>query len=228
MKRIRAMAPDAAVYTIAVCAVVMTAIVVRREFFARPAARAAVPQTPVAVNDWDRVRSAGRRFGPSAAPVTIVEFSDFECPFCRAFTLGPLSAIRRQFGDQVTVLYRHWPLARIHRFAYPAARAAECAGAQGRFAEFHDLIFAKQDSLGLKSFSDFARESGVSNMQAFARCHATTDPVPAIEADIAEAERMGAQGTPTVVVNGMLWPIPPDSAALATIISGILTENVSR
>ena len=125
-------------------------------------------------------------------------------------------------------MYRHWPLTSIHRFAYPAARAAECAGRQGRFEAFHDLVYAKQESLGLKTFAEFARESGVSNLRAFASCIATTTSVPAIEADISEALRVGGIGTPTILVNGYRLPEPPDSAALATIIFAELNKKKAR
>lgn len=221
----RQVATDVATILIAICSLVVTGLVVKREIFTHRAAVSLPPEPPSPVADWSRLSLEGRRFGSPNAPVTIVEFSDFECPFCRTFTMGTLSAIRREFPEQVTVLYRHWPLTSIHRFAYPAARAAECAGRQDRFEAFHDLVFAKQDSLGLKTFTEFARESGVPDLVAFRSCNAAVEPVPAIEADIVAAERLGGGGTPTVVINGLRLPAPPDSAALATMIRTLLSRH---
>jgi protein-disulfide isomerase len=114
----------------------------------------------------------------------------------------------------VALLYRHWPLPN-HRFAYPAARASECAAEQGRFEAFYTVLFAQQDSIPNKSFTQFAREAGVPDLDAFERCAASTDPVPAIERDVADVRRIGGTGTPTIIIDGMLMRTPYSDGSFA-------------
>jgi protein-disulfide isomerase len=114
-----------------------------------------------------------------------------------------MPGLRSKYQSDLAIVFRHWPLAH-HRFAYPAARAAECAAAQGAFASFHDAVFKNQDRLGLKTFTALAAESGVADLNAFDRCSADSLPVLAIDEDVAAAKAIGGTGTPTIVVNGWL------------------------
>ena len=212
------------------CLIVMTGLLVRREFFVMPAAEAApflapdrTMQPPVPVDDWARVSAAGHRIGPHDAPVTIVEFSDFECPFCARFATETFPALQARFPGQVALLYRHWPLPN-HRMAYPAARAAECAAAQDRFQALHDVLFAQRESLQERPLADFARDAGVPDLPSFERCIEETGSVAAIERDIAEARRIGGRGTPTLVINGMLMRAPYSDGMLARQIQAALEE----
>ena len=115
----------------------------------------------------------------------------------------------------------HFPLD-FHRFARPAARAAECAAAQDRFDEFADALFEKQDSLGLKPWGAYANAARVPDVLAFDRCVADTVTVARIENGRALGKQLDVQGTPTVLVNGWRLPMPPDSAELSSIISEVL------
>jgi protein-disulfide isomerase len=124
----------------------------------------------------------------------------------------------------VALLYRHWPLPN-HRFAFPAARASECAAKQGRFEAFHDVLFAQQDSLPAKSFAQFAREAGDPNLAAFERCASSQQPVVAIERDLAEARRIGGTGTATIVINGMLIRAPYSDGSLAAQVQKALDRT---
>jgi protein-disulfide isomerase len=220
---VRALLADAATIACGICALGVTAIVVRNQFFRPPHAPARL-SAPEQVKDWRRFGSPGHRIGPSDAPVTIIEFADFECPVCRTFSVGALSAVRVNHPNDVQVIFRHWPL-NIHRLAYPAARAAECAGAQGHFAEYADLLYEKQDSLGLKPFDQFASDAGVRNLQAFRACNGAGGPVPAIDVDVAAAHELQATGTPTVIVNGLRYVGAPDSAALEKIVSDAIAKS---
>lgn len=206
---------------VASCAVVST-VVFLRQGRSTPAATAyenhgAVP--PRKIDNWDSLISVGHRMGSPDAKLVVLEFSDFECPFCRRFTLGPLEAIRKQYPDDVAVIYRHWPLS-YHRFALPAARASECAAASGRFAAMHDALFRLQDSLGLKTFEEIGRSIGIDD-PSFRRCLADGAPVPAIEKDLKVAVGLGGTGTPTIVVNGWLHGTPPDSAILDSLVRSV-------
>jgi hypothetical protein len=192
---------------VVLCALVVTALVVRRELL-EPAA-GAEPTTSVLDDSlWNELVSAGHRRGDSAAKLTIVEFADFECPVCRRYSTEVLAPLMADSAASVAVLFRHWPLP-YHRFAYPTARASECAALQSRFFEFHDLLFLKQDSLGLKPLDTFAIEAGVQDIGAFSRCTAESGILPNVERDAALAKAIKGRGTPTIVANGILFDQPP-------------------
>jgi protein-disulfide isomerase len=159
--------------------------------------------------------------GDSSAPVKIVEFSDLECPYCKRFNEERIPSIRQEFGPQVTIVFVHFLLP-MHRFARPAARAAECAGAQDRFGEFVETVFRKQDSLGLKSWGDYAKEAGVRDSTKFWACVREQTPVAAIEAGKAAGTRLGVRGTPALMVNGWLYDAPPDDTILSRDIRRLL------
>jgi len=132
-----------------------------------------------------------------------------------------LPRLRQKFPGMIALVYRHWPLSR-HRFAYQAARAAECAAEQGRFEAFHDVVYAQQDSLGLKVFGEMAAEAGVPDLGLFEVCTSSTDPVPSIEADIAKVIELGGIGTPTLLMNGLLLRGPIRSHILDSIAEAAL------
>ncbi len=204
------------------CAVVVAVTTVHREFFSASGNRSGEPK-PVPVSNW-KSYAVGHWFGSTDAPVTIIEFADFECPVCRTCAMGPLQAIRDKYPTQVAVVFRHWPLS-YHRFAYASARAAECAGLQGRFEQFHDLAYLKQDSLGLKSFIDYARDAGVPDLPAFNSCNTATSPIPGIEADKVAAKAVGGSGTPTILINGLRLPGAPDTTRLEEFVRAALLAS---
>jgi len=211
---------------VAICTVVATATIVRREFFQRftPPRPNAPPER---VANWASLSAAGHRIGPDNAPLTIVVFSDFECPACRLFATKSFIELEQKYPGKLSLVYRHWPLD-MHRFAYPAARASECAAQQGRFRAFHDVVFANQKLLGLKTFAEMANESGVSDAKKFAACAGETTPVPAIEADIAEVVKLGGQGTPTVVIDGWLLKSGAAPAMIDSIVASLLSRKDDR
>jgi len=210
------------------CAVVVTFLLVRRELFPPqpPSPPGVRSDSTLGDADWQLVREGKLRIGPANAPVEIVEFADFECPACRSFQTRTLGPIRRAYPNDVAVIFRHWPLA-YHRFALPSARAAECAAAQGRFEAMHDLLYLKQDSLGLKSYPEFATESGVSDADTFASC--LSDPAHAalFEADTKLVTQIGGTGTPTVIINGRRLGSMPDSAKLDRMVQQARAAHVA-
>lgn len=209
----------------AACALIVTGIQVKTHFFppTPPEPEVAGPRPPVPVEGWEEIASVGHRVGPPNAAVTIVEFGDFECPVCRNFALGALRAVMAQYPKDVALVHRHWPLP-YHRFGYPAAKAAVCASEQGRFKEIHDALYAGQDSLGLKTWRAFAETAGVPDLEAFERCALTAGHFAGIDADSAAAIRIGASGTPSVMVNGLRFSGAPDSATLARHVEAALRE----
>jgi protein-disulfide isomerase len=189
---------------LAVCALIVTALVVRREYWPASARAASAALPPKDVRDvWPKLIGDGEALGDAAAPGTIVEFTDFQCPFCAAAT-SELREARRRLGPEVRVIIHHYPLTTIHPFALDAAAASECAGRQGRFEAYHDALFARQDSIGVKDWASFARTAGVADLGAFSRCVATGETRNAVQRDVLEGERLGVSGTPTFVVNGWL------------------------
>lgn len=158
----------------------------------------------------------GQRFGPREAVLTIVEFGDYECAACRRFH-SVLKEFLGSYPDDVALVYRHWPLQQ-HLYAYDAAQAAECAGQQGRFWEYHDELYGDARWLN-DAFLRFARTAGVADLDAFSACLSSSDVHRRIDDDIDAALAAGGTGTPTVVVNGILLPRPPSLKDLESLLA---------
>jgi protein-disulfide isomerase len=196
-----------------VCAVVFAVILARRELFGgRAAAASPATEAPVRVSNWSELRSAGLALRAPDAPVVVVEFADLECPACKRFHTR-LEAVAAELDTEVGLVMVHFPIA-THRFARPAARALECAHAAGAGARFVDLAYAKQDSLGLKSWASYAAEAGVRDTAAFGACARDAAPVERVERGRRLGDAIGVRGTPTVIINGWRFPAVPDDAQL--------------
>jgi predicted DsbA family dithiol-disulfide isomerase len=140
--------------------------------------------------------------GPAAARVTIVEFSDFECPFCgRLFPA--LKNIERSYPNSVRIVYRQFPLTNIHPYAQKAAEASLCAGEQDRFWEMHDSMFGFQDDLTVPSLKMRAAELNL-DVTAFSACLDSGKHAETIRKDKEDAATLGVTGTPTLFVNGRM------------------------
>jgi protein-disulfide isomerase len=137
--------------------------------------------------------------GTAAAAVTLIEFSDFQCPFCSRVT-GTLDQIEKTYGDRVRIVFKHLPL-RMHSRAPLAHKAAEAANRQGKFWEMHDLIFANQRELSEAKYLEYAGQIGL-DMGRFKKDLASASVKARVDADAAEAERLGVTGTPAFFVNG--------------------------
>lgn len=194
---------NAATAVVALCTVAMTGITLWRQFTPSQGRDPFRDQPPVLVEGWASLTGTGHRSGPQDAAITVLVFSDFECPACAVFATRTYPAFRERHGGRTALVYRHWPLSG-HRLAYPAARASECAAAQGRFQEFHDLLFARQAELGARTFREFALDAGVPDAGAFDACFGADGKVAAVERDVEAARSVGGMGTPTVLVNGWL------------------------
>ncbi|HJQ12591.1 MAG TPA: thioredoxin domain-containing protein [Gemmatimonadaceae bacterium] len=199
-------------------AIAVAAVLVKREFFSR-GTTGSIDEPPQYVPSWTASFESGHKSGEPNAPVRILELSDFECPFCRRFD-STLKVTEIRFPHSVQVSFVHFPLP-MHRFAVPAARAAECAANQGTFAAMHDVLFAQQDSLGLKSWNALADEAGVPDTVKFGLCLKQQTNFPPIDSGKAYGERIGVHGTPTVIINGWRLPAPPTPDELASIVQSI-------
>lgn len=140
--------------------------------------------------------------GPANAPVTLVVFSDFQCPFC-AVLMRRLQVLRGEYPKEVAIVYRHFPLA-DHEYAIAAARASECAADQGRFESFENTVFSARDSIGLVPWERFAATAGVPDVAAFRDCAASAGPLPALARDTVDARQLEVTGTPTLLINSTL------------------------
>jgi len=202
---------------LAACAVAVSLI--HREFFVRSASGplTTASKAPEFMEDWRQIVRTGIVLGNPQARVHLVEFADLECPACRSLQVG-VRAARAEYGDDLAVVFVHFPLPQ-HRFARPAARAAECAYAQGLFDKFQDLVYSKQDSLGLKSWISYAEEARVPELRRFERCVADTAPVARIEAGILLGKQLALRGTPTVILNGWRFWNPPSQTELVQAIA---------
>lgn len=138
--------------------------------------------------------------GPADAPVTLVEYGDFECPFCgQAHPI--VQALQARLGPRLRFVFRNFPLTEVHPHAEHAAEAAEAAGAQGRFWQMHDLLYERQDALDDADLVEDAREVGL-DAGRVARELAEETWAPAVRADFRSGVRSGVNGTPTFFING--------------------------
>ena len=140
--------------------------------------------------------------GPEDAPVTIVEFSDYQCPYCASWYQQTFDRLIANYPGQIRFVYRDLPLP-MHPEAIPAAEAANCAGEQGAYWKFHDALFSGQYDLGRAAYEQYAADLGL-EPAAFTAClddHRTQDEV---RADAADATRLGLTGTPSFVINGRI------------------------
>ncbi len=138
--------------------------------------------------------------GSPAAPVVIVEFGDFQCPFCRA-SAPTMRQVLAKYPEAVRLIYRDFPLVDVHDQAVAAAEAANCAGAQGKFWEYHDRLFEDQGRLGDELYQAQARELGL-DLVTFNRCREGHLQLADIQADYEAGVAAGVRGTPTWFVNG--------------------------
>lgn len=198
-----------------VCAVVVTGLVIRQEFF-KPTASAA-PQQPTRVPNWRTYVEGGHRSGPENAPVTMVVFSDFQCPACRLLATHA-KVLRTEFPKELAIIHRHSPLS-MHPFAVEAARASECAAQQDRFSAFHDALFVDQAAIGLAPWNRFAANAGVPDITAFEQCMASGAPNLTLHADTLAAKELKLAGTPTLLINGLRFTGTPPLDTLRSVIA---------
>jgi len=150
----------------------------------------------IKVTDSDHIR------GNKNAKVTIVEFSDYQCPFCSRHHTT-MQQVMRDFPNDVRWVYKHFPLDSLHPYARKAAEAAECAGDQDKFWEYTDDLYANQKSITPTYLSDLAKTIGLKSSQ-FEECLSSGKYVAKVNKDFSEGQAVGVSGTPGSVVNGQL------------------------
>lgn len=208
---------QAADLTLTLCALTIVALLAKREFIdtAGPGASAREPSRVENWRDYD-VGGSILHEGDSAA-VRIIEFSDFQCPYCAVMHSALDSVIARMPG-KITVRYRHFPLVEIHPSALAAAIGAACAEQQGRFKPFHDALFTAQAQIGIRPWTEFARIAGIPDTTAFRTCMSDSASRQLVETDVSAATALQLTGTPALLIEGQLI----SGAVGATVLESIV------
>lgn len=157
------------------------------------------PQKPVLVDNWEFYGKEGIRLGAKNPVLTVVEFSDFRCPFC-AEAASDVKMLLSRYSDSIAIVYCHMPL---HTHSREAGLAAECAMRQGSFERLHDGFFAQPDSIGVRSWTSFALEAGISDTTRFTSCMNSASADSALVRDSIAAAQLGINETPTFLLNNM-------------------------
>jgi protein-disulfide isomerase len=160
--------------------------------------------------------------GPDDAPVTIVEFSDFDCPFCKN-VVATVKEVLGKYPKQVRWVFRDFPLAALHPGAPQAHEAARCAAEQGKFWEYHDVLF-QQSAKGPERLKQYAKDLSL-DAPTFAQCLDSGKHKAAVSRDLEEGTRLGVTGTPTFFVNGRLLVGAQPLTAFQKIIESELTRK---
>lgn len=176
---------------------------------------------PTFVDGWEAGIDIGLPIGgPSTAPITLIVLSDLECPACSAFH-DVLDLVLREHPTALRALYVPFPL-EYHRFAAAAAEGAECAEQAGKFRNWIDVAYGKQDSLGVKPWTSYAFEAGIADTVQFRSCFEQHAGADRIESGRAYGTTIGLTGTPTILINGWRYDVPPSADLLRRVINELL------
>jgi len=158
--------------------------------------------------------------GDSNAPVTLIEFSDYQCPYCSRHAKMVMPQLVNKYVDtgKVRFVMREYPIARLHARAIPASEAALCAGDQGQYWGMHDALFANQKANTDENFQQMAADLGLDTTK-FKACMDSDKFMEQINADVAEGQKLGVSGTPSFVV-GLTDPTDPSKVHLTKFIRG--------
>lgn len=171
---------------------------------------------PVFRPGWTQYATSTKVIGPPDAPITVVEFADFLCPYCRDFSES-LDSLMRLHPDQVRVFYRHFPLS-AHPYSHAAALAAECAAYQGRFDAFYHAMFRNPQQAGVVPWTDIAREARIDDPASYSTCLSGPTALKALRDDSLAGLALGIAGTPLVIVNGWEFPGTPTTGEMDNLI----------
>jgi len=153
------------------------------------------PRTAITVNPDDPSD------GKADAAVTVVEYSDFQCPFCLR-VMPTLKQLRAKYGDRMRLVWKDFPLTQIHPQAFVAAQAGNCAREQGKFWELHDKMFGNQSKLGVDDLKGYAKAVGL-DVAKFDKCLDSGEKKPLVEEDVKAGGEAGVSGTPAFFINGV-------------------------
>ena len=197
-----------------ICGFAIAATYVTKSFIT-PSSAPNTSQSPSRVRGWEAAATLGWKFEYPDSPVTIVVIEDLECPVCAGYhkTVGSVAQ-----AESVSLVHVLYPLT-YHKSAMPAARAAICAAELGRFGQWLDVVYSKQDSLSIKSWTSYVQDAGIRDTARIASCAADTTQVTRLSESIAYGDQMGLTGTPSTIVNGWRLSNTPSKAELTRIVS---------
>jgi len=170
--------------------------------------------------------------GTGTEGVTLVEFADFQCPACRSY-FPNTQQVQQKYGDRIKFQFRHFPLVQIHTNAMVGHRAAEAAGRQGKFWEMHDLLYERQSTWSASKnpatvVEDYAAELGL-NIDQFKTDFASESVNNAIQGDIKAGQALGANSTPTFVLNGKkIETLPTDVTGFSKLIDEAIAAQAKK
>ncbi len=188
---------------------------------------AEAPAQQESANIAEKVSLQGSVKGDPNAPVKIIEYSDFECPYCAKFYKETLPLIEKEYisTGKAKLEYRHFPLA-FHKNAQKAAEASECAADQGKFWEMHDIIFENQEQIAIDDLKTYAVQIGL-DVQEFNECLDSGIKSAKIRDDVASGKDAGVSGTPSFLINGRLVVGAQPYAVFKQVIDGELAKKSS-
>ena len=160
--------------------------------------------------------------GPEDAPIVLVEYSDFQCPYC-ARAQPSVAQVLQTYGDKVRLVFRDFPLA-MHDNAQLAAEAGQCAAEQGQFWEYHDVLFANARALAASDLQQYATDLGL-DMIPFNSCLESGRHTNGVQADLASGQARGVSGTPAFFINGRLLSGAQPFSAFQKIIDEELEQS---
>jgi len=146
------------------------------------------------------IAASNPTLGRATAPVTLVEFSDYQCPYCQRVE-PTLKRLREAYGDKIRFVWKDFPLTQIHPQAFKAGEAAHCAGDQGKYWELHDVLFNKQQELQPPDLKRHAAELGL-DANAFNQCLDSSKHGARVRDGVSEGGALGVNSTPTIFING--------------------------
>lgn len=155
-----------------------------------------------AATRYDVAEADNPAIGPADAPVKIIEFSDYQCPFCKSWYDTVKTRLLADYEGRIRFVYRDLPLSSIHPDAQGAAEAADCAGAQDAYWKYHDALFVRNHGLGAQAYPQYAADLGL-DVTAFNACVAERRYKAEVDADANVGINLGLTGTPTFFINGL-------------------------
>lgn len=188
----------------------------------RPPARPTRPARPDPDKEYEVEIGPSPTKGPDSAPVKIVEWSDFQCPFCQRAN-PTLAQVEQEYGDKVQLVFKHMPLS-MHSKAPAAHKAAEAARIQGKFWEMHDLIFSDQRGMSEEKYVEYAKQLGL-DVDKFNQDRNSPQVEARLAQDMAQASKLGVTGTPAFFVNGRYLSGAQPFSSFKVLIDEQLAQN---
>ena len=181
-----------------VCAILVTIILVKREFFNDNNA-----EEVKIVENWKNLLNGGQLIGEKNAPVKIIEFTDYQCPYCKIMREN-LETIMNRYKDKISLIVYNFPV-KSHVYAYKLAVAGLCAAKQNKFDIFYKIIFKYQKEFNNLNINNITQLIGLKDSTSFINCVKDREIYRIVDNEIEEGRNIGIKGTPTIIINGKMF-----------------------